>query len=224
MHAVIGMLVVVGTLVTGTPEHADTKAEQAQEVDRPALAAYQKAEWPRPNGRLGTGASFQGRALPRAEDINAWTWITEKPEIRGRVVVLDFWATWCGPCIRASPILDAIQTEHAADLAIIAVGGQREPESRVRSYVEKNPVSYHHAYDSTQRMIRELRVTGIPHVVVVSSDGVVRWQGNPLDGAFRAAVADTLEADPFVAARRAARAAETETPAEAGEAAGPDDS
>ncbi|MEM1330700.1 MAG: TlpA disulfide reductase family protein [Planctomycetota bacterium] len=206
MHVLLTSVVASITMTLGNTG-AEPASASAAKVERPGAADYQKAEWPRPNGRLGTGASFQGRELPRAEDIFEWTWVTPRPDLRGRVVVLDFWATWCPPCRRASPILDEIQKANTNDLAIVAVGGQRENEQTIRSYVEKHPVAYHHAFDGTQRMIRELRVTGIPHVVVVSSDGVVRWQGNPLDDKFRTAVEKTLDADPYVAARRQARGA-----------------
>jgi len=119
-----------------------------------------------------------------------------------RVTVLDFWATWCGPCLRASPTLARLQKKHDGDLNVIAVGGQSESRSDVLSYLRKNEPEYAHVFDSDQTLAKKLRVRGIPHVVVVSTDGVVRWQGNPLNSSFADVVDAVVRADPLLAQTR----------------------
>ena len=123
-------------------------------------------------------------------------------------VLVDFWATWCGPCIRASPTLDQVQQRLGDEVLVMGLAGQargtyREDERSIRAYIRSHPVSYSHLHDAQQRLYRNLNVRGIPHVLVVSTDGVVRWQGNPLDPRFRLVVEQVVRADPYLAAKRA---------------------
>lgn len=55
-------------------------------------------------------------------------------------------------------------------------------------------------FDGQQHVNNALGVKGIPHVVVLSTDGTIRWQGNPHDPAFKRAVSMTVAADPVVQA------------------------
>lgn len=161
--------------------------------------AYANAAWPAHNEDLYS-KDFQGQALPVAlgtEIILAGQVNAEgKVSTAGKVVVLDFWATWCGPCRAASPILDELQKENQDSLAVLAIAGQRDPESDVRSYVAEHKVSYANLYDTDQSVYKPFESKGIPLVVVISTDGIIRWIGNPHDEAFLVAVNQTLEVDP----------------------------
>lgn len=158
--------------------------------------AYAKAQWPQLN--LGTikGKNIQGQTLP--VPLGNEQWITEQVSLDGKVLVLDFWATWCGPCIRASPMLDQMQSQNPDTLAVLAIGGQSDPESDVRKYVEEHEVSYSHLYDKNQSIYRNLQITAIPHTLIISTDGVVRWQGNPLSSEFKPALEQVLRVDPMI--------------------------
>lgn len=190
---------------------ATAPAATTPEVARPESAAYAAAGWPRrsaPKDLEDAGAlDHQGKPLPVA--LGSEKWLTKKPEsLDGRVLVLDFWATWCGPCIRAVPTLEALAKQHPDDLAVIAISGQREGEAVVTNYLKNKKPAYHYIHDDRQSVYRSFaspRGMGIPHVVVISSDGVVRWQGNPLAPNFTAVVNQAVNADPWVVARRKSR-------------------
>ncbi len=162
--------------------------------------AYDNADWPAHNEDLYSN-DFQGQALPVA--LGSETWISETVDTTGKVVVLDFWATWCGPCRAASPILDELQKENPDSLAVMAIAGQRDPESKVREYVAEHDVSYANLYDDDQSVYKPFESKGIPLVVVISTDGIVRWIGNPHDEAFLAAVNKTIAVDPALQALEA---------------------
>ncbi|MEM1184619.1 MAG: TlpA disulfide reductase family protein [Planctomycetota bacterium] len=168
---------------------------------------YGKAAWPTRNTRRAIrGRDVQGFPLPVVFG-ESERWLTEEPdELKGKVLVLDFWATWCGPCVRAKPGLVRLQREFADDLVVVAVSGQSEPESKVISHLRSSPPQISHAFDAGQRVYRGLAVNAIPHVVVLSTDRVVRWQGNPLDPKFAQAVRRVVAADPLVERRREVRA------------------
>lgn len=213
----------VGVLARETAEGA--RADLARRIERLARlreitpeavevrvdpSAYSRAAWPAHNLEHLNALNVQGRALP--EPLGAEKWLTEKPDraVESHVLVLDFWATWCGPCLRISPRLDALQRAHTGELMVLGISGMSagerypEDEGAIRAHMRGHPVSYWHLNDTTKRVYRSLRISAIPHVVVLSTDGVVRWQGNPFDASFQRAVEQVVAADPLLAARRAA--------------------
>jgi thiol-disulfide isomerase/thioredoxin len=186
---------------------AERDARRAEDVKdlppRPEESAYAAAAWPEPNKPKDPknlyAKDMQGKplAVPFGKTEK---WLTEEVPLEGRVIVLDFWATWCGPCIAASPRLDALQKKYPEDLRVVGVSGQNDNEAKVRSFVDHHKVSYSHVFDAGQAVYRSLQINAIPHVVVLSSDGVVRWQGLP-NADFNKAVDQVIASDPWVKAR-----------------------
>lgn len=166
---------------------------------KPAEDAYKSAAWPKINKGVQYAKNVQGK--PLSTPFGKEEWLTEKKDLTGKVVVLDFWATWCGPCIAASPILDDLQDAHKDDLVIIGVSGQNDPLPKIKAFLKNKKSSYSHVYDAKQGVYKSLNITGIPHVVVMSSDGVVRWQGNPHEPEFKTAVETAVKVDPWVVSR-----------------------
>lgn len=172
---------------------------------------YAAAAWPQHNAKDEVSAkNVQGKPLPVA--LGKETWITTKPDLAGKVVVLDFWAIWCAPCRAASPILDELQTKFADRAVIIGISGQKRPNmpedvAAIKKYLAKEKSGYSHANDTKQNVYKGLDVQGIPHVVILSTDGIVRWQGNPHDPAFRTALQTVVNVDPGVKAGKPAGSA-----------------
>ncbi len=186
------------------PLCADHEAQAPKELPKIDSAAYSEASWPEHNsGQDLYAKDFQGQKLPVA--LGNETWLSEKTDLTGKVLVLDFWATWCGPCRAAAPKLADLQAAHEGELAVVAISGQRENEETVRGYLEDHEEKVVHLFDAKQRVFREFESKGIPLVVVLSTDGVVRWIGNPHDEHFKPAVEQVLRADPMVRALAVAR-------------------
>jgi len=98
---------------------------------------------------------------------------------KGKVLIIDLWATWCGPCVQEMPKLNAWAKKYAKYVDIIGVT-EEEPE-KVKEFLTKRSVDYPLYSDTDAKIFKELRVGGIPFIVVLSPDGVVRYEGTPTD-------------------------------------------
>ncbi len=195
-------------------------------VELPSADVYEKAAWPEKNrDQQGLGANdIQGQKLPNADEFGQKElWLTKKPDWSNKVIILDFWATWCVPCKRSMPVLEDMQRKYKNDLCIIGVTGQGESDKVVEQYLRNKEVVYGHCYDvkmieneQRQTLAEKISLRGIPHVIIISSDGIVRWQGHPLDPTFRRRAELIIEIDPGVQARRVAEQAALKAAAEKG--------
>ena len=113
----------------------------------------------------------------KAPELVVEKWLTREPDRKGRFVLIDFWATWCGPCRKAIPELNALHKKYGDRLVVIGISD--EPEAKVKAL--KEPViEYFSAIDTQARTKKEVKVEGIPHVMLIDPDGIVRWEGFPL--------------------------------------------
>ena len=112
-----------------------------------------------------------------ATDFTLETLAGSKPvklsELKGRVVVLDFWATWCGPCRRWLPIVEQASRDYASKgLAVFAVN-ERETDSKVRAYLDQQKLDLPVLMDRSGTVGSIYRASSIPLTVVVGKDGNV---------------------------------------------------
>ncbi len=94
-------------------------------------------------------------------------------QFEGKVLVIDFWATWCGPCRDAIPELARLFETHR-DQGLRIVGITDEPAGKVQGFLKSTPVPYEIGLDTTQAVARAYRVTSLPTVYVVGRDQRVR--------------------------------------------------
>ena len=118
-------------------------------------------------------------------------------DLRGRPVLLNFWASWCIPCRKEMPLMELALREHAGDrLAVVAVNyGERIGPAEgflERLNIELNGFTF--AYDPEQAVARRYGILGLPVTYFVDAQGVIIRvvPGELTEGIIRPAITDTV--------------------------------
>ena len=90
----------------------------------------------------------------------------------GKVILLNFWATWCGPCVGEMPAFEKLQETYGEDLVLLAVNSG-EDEGTVTSFLEKNGYTFPVALVPEYAVAMLYPTDGIPYTVIIGTDGKV---------------------------------------------------
>lgn len=114
-------------------------------------------------------------------DIEGKTWT--KAQLKGKVLLVDFWATWCGPCKMASPIMEALHKKYGKS-GLVVIGAncsERDKDGKItntpaaaRGYVDEHHYSYLFTYGN-DGLKKAVNIQGIPTMFVVDKKGVIRF-------------------------------------------------
>lgn len=94
---------------------------------------------------------------------------------RGKVVYLDFWASWCPPCRVSMPLIDGLRKEFSSeDFQVVAINVDRESE-KARDLLRREPVGYPSATDPDGLLPKRFEIETMPTSFVIDRQGVVRY-------------------------------------------------
>ncbi|MFI5345260.1 MAG: TlpA family protein disulfide reductase [Elusimicrobiota bacterium] len=102
-------------------------------------------------------------------------------ELRGKVVLVDFWATWCDPCRESMPMFEGLFKKYGSrGLSVVGVSEDSEPASARRAAAERG-VTYRLAFDPRGRSLAASGARSLPATLLIGADGRVRarWSGFP---------------------------------------------
>ena len=154
-------------------------------------------------GRVNASEGFDFRkldqpaALPEIKYLDASGNETDVAALKGRVVVLNLWATWCAPCRTEMPSLDRLQAKYPKDqMTVLALSVDRAPASKVQAFMDELAVTHLTVgRDPTVKAARTIGSPGLPTTLLISKDGmeVGRLYGTAeWDGAQATAMIDEL--------------------------------
>ena len=123
----------------------------------------------------------------------------------GRVVLIDFWATWCGPCNEELPHMKKIAKEFAGQpLVIISVSWDSD-ETKWKNFINKNEMTWVQYRDADHSLSRKFDVDAIPHYFTIDSDGILTAEmmgsGSDVEGKLKKLIARAKAAAPLPAAQ-----------------------
>ena len=96
-------------------------------------------------------------------------------ELRGQVVLLNFWASWCGPCRQEMPLLEKLQQRYSA-LGFTVLGvNVEEDSSKAKSLLKDIPVSFPILFDTQNTVSKQYNVSAMPSTVMIDRNGNMRY-------------------------------------------------
>ena len=135
-----------------------------------------------------------GEQAPR---IPAANWLNTKgrisrAELEGKIIVAEFWATWCAPCVHNIPHLNKLNKEWKPR-GVFIVGITDESKQLITKFMKSTTIEYPLATGSD---FETFDVESLPYAVVIDPEGIVAWRGNPLQGALDRAIEETFKETP----------------------------
>ncbi len=157
--------------------------------------ALRTGELPKPPGASSVPASeLVGKPAPdfQVKDLKGEELTLEK--YRGQVVLLDFWATWCGPCIREMPNVKRTYDKYKDQkFQIIGISLDRSQQP-LETFIEREGLAWVHYWDQSEKIMTQYGVTGIPSTFLLDGKGVIR-KTNLRGRSLETAVAELVEAN-----------------------------
>jgi cytochrome c biogenesis protein CcmG/thiol:disulfide interchange protein DsbE len=115
--------------------------------------------------------------------------------LRGQVVVLNFWASWCVPCRDEAPVLENAWREYR-DRGVTVLGvGYLDTETNAEQFMAEFDITYPNGADIGQRISKQYRTTGVPETFVIDREGMIRsvFIAPVNEAQLRAAINDLLK-------------------------------
>ncbi|MDG1840220.1 MAG: TlpA disulfide reductase family protein [Dehalococcoidia bacterium] len=172
------LILLLGVILTGLIYYAadmqanknlETESESTTETEKEVLQKY---------GLITSGQIAEiGLSAPDFLLIDALSGEEIKlSNYIGKPIILNFWASWCGPCKIELPELQALQIKHGDDLIILAVNGDRESREQIQYFGSKFNLTFNLLRDPKKEVTKAYGVWGLPKTLFIDRDGVIQKQ------------------------------------------------
>lgn len=111
-------------------------------------------------------------------------WISEKPNTEGKFIMLEFWGTYCSPCLRHIPKLNALHAKYNDRIAVIGLSSEKAKKViGFKGYKDKegkiHQIEYYNAIDTTSTLNKAAGVKALPTTVIIDPNGKIAFLGPP---------------------------------------------
>ncbi|HEY7767615.1 TlpA disulfide reductase family protein [Longimicrobium sp.] len=103
---------------------------------------------------------------------------TSLADLQGRPVLLNVWATWCGPCQKEIPALEALHREYGPrGLRVVGVSiDQASEQQAIREFMQEHGVSFDVWLDPSGDVTSQFSMVGVPNTFLIGADGTLLWK------------------------------------------------
>jgi len=95
-------------------------------------------------------------------------------DLKGKVVIVDFWASWCLPCAESFPVMDELQKKYGDRLVVLAVNVD-EKAAKMETFLKKHPVTFTVVRDAEQKLVAVAEPATMPTSFILDGEGKVRF-------------------------------------------------
>ena len=98
-------------------------------------------------------------------------------DLKGKVVLLDFWGTWCPPCVESVPELRNLQKRYAKEPSFMLIGISSDSDDATwREFTEKNRMVWPQYRDKDRKILQAFNIRAFPTYIIIDHEGIVRYQ------------------------------------------------
>jgi len=125
---------------------------------------------------LGAAAPLQtGAPAPAFQLVSNTGKTLALADFKGQIVLLNFWASWCGPCRQEMPILEQLNRQyHGKGVTLLGVNVEPDSAAAVQ-WLKATPVTFPILFDTDSKVSKLYEVAGMPNTVIIDRKGLVRY-------------------------------------------------
>jgi len=125
--------------------------------------------------KMGIVAPKSSKMAPEFKLNNIRGGTTELSDFKGKVVLVNFWATWCAACVEEMESMQNLYNElKKKDVEIVAISIDRWNEDRIIDYADKKNLNFHILRDPDQKVRKQYYIMGLPTSYLIDGDGKIR--------------------------------------------------
>lgn len=97
------------------------------------------------------------------------------PDLKGKIVIVDFWASWCGPCKESFPTMNELQAKYADKGVVVIAVNVDENKSDMEAFLKEHNATFTVLRDARQKLVERTEIATMPSSFILDTEGKVRF-------------------------------------------------